>query len=473
MPKLIVTILSGGSGSRLWPLSRENHPKPFIRLSDNQSLLQKAYLRGVSLPHAIEVLTVTNRELVFLTHDHYEEVKKPIHYRLILESESRNTAAAIAVAAIDIQKRYGDDALMLVLAADHIIQDQKAFQTAVDKAMKLANENQLVTFGIKPTSPDTSYGYIEADKNKALRFIEKPNLEKAQEYFTKSNFYWNSGMFCFKADVILDELQKYCPEILNATKTTYDNSELKDILGSPTLMLNESSFKSVPSNSIDYALLEKSNRVSVVPCSIGWSDIGSWNAFTDLIEPDQEGNRKQGEVFFHHTKNSSVFAKKKLVALIGMNDVIVIETSDAILVVHKSNTQDVKALFTKLKEANHETYKIHTEVHRPWGSYTVLENKAAFKVKRIFVKPNARLSLQSHKNRAEHWVVVKGIADIINNDKKIRLIENQSTYIEQGHKHQLINAGDSPLEIIEVQSGTYLGEDDIERFNDDYGRINL
>lgn len=408
MPKLIVTILSGGSGSRLWPLSRDNHPKPFIRLSDNQSLLQKAYLRGASLTHAIEVLTVTNRELVFLTHNHYEEVIKPIHHRLILELEGRNTAAAIAAAAIDIRQRHGDDALMLVLAADHVIQDQKAFQSAVDEAMTLANQNQLVTFGIKPTSPDTSYGYIEADKNKVLRFVEKPNLEKAQEYLAKSNFYWNSGMFCFKVGFILNELQKYCPEILDATKTTYDASELKDILGSPALMLNESSFKKVPSDSIDYALLEKSDNVAVVPCSMGWSDVGSWNAFTELEKSDQDGNRKRGEVLFHDTKNSSVIAEKRVVSLIGMEDVIVVDTIDAVLIVNKARTQDVKTVYLALKNNQNEIHKVHREVHRPWGMYTVLEDEPSFKVKKITVKPQGKLSLQSHKHRAEHWIVVKG-----------------------------------------------------------------
>jgi mannose-1-phosphate guanylyltransferase / mannose-6-phosphate isomerase len=471
MPKLIITILSGGSGSRLWPLSRDNHPKPYIRLSDHQSLIQKAYSRGADLPHVVEVLTVTNRELVFLTLDHFEEVKKPIHHRYISEPEGRNTAAAIAAAAIDIRQRHGDDALMLILPADHIIQDQKAFQSAVDEAIKLAQENQLVTFGIKPSSPDTSFGYIEADKNKVLRFVEKPNLEKAQEYFAKSNFYWNSGMFCFKVSVVLDELKKHSPEILKATGQTYEASELKDVLGSPILMLNEANFKAVPSDSIDYAVLEKSDNVAIVPCSMGWSDIGSWNAFTELEKSDQNGNRKQGEVIFHKTKNSSVIAEKRLVSIIGLEDVIVVDTMDAILVVHKDHTQDVKTIYTQLKNEKNDIHRIHQEVHRPWGTYIVLEDEPKFKVKKIIVKPNNKLSLQSHQHRAEHWVVVKGEATIMNDDKKITLQENESTFIERGHKHQLMNLTQEPLEIIEVQSGTYLGEDDIERYQDLYGRV--
>jgi mannose-1-phosphate guanylyltransferase/mannose-6-phosphate isomerase len=471
MPKLIVTILSGGSGSRLWPLSRDNHPKPFIRLSDNQSLLQKAYLRGANLSQAIEVLTVTNRELIFLTHDHFEEVKKPIHHRYILEPEGRNTAAAIAAAALDIKKRHGDDTLILVLAADHIIQDQKAFEDAVGEAMKLAQQNQLVTFGIKPSSPDTSYGYIEADKNKVLRFVEKPDTEKAQEYLAKSNFYWNSGMFCFKTGVLLNEMKKHSPEILNATDETYETSELKDILGSPALMLHEANFKNVPSDSIDYALLEKSDNVAVVPCSMGWSDIGSWNAFVELNPADHDGNRKQGEVFFHNSKNASVIAEKRLVSLIGMEDVIVVDTIDAVLILNKAHTQEVKTVFLEFKNNKNEIYKVHREAHRPWGVYTVLENEPSFKVKKITVKPNGKLSLQSHKHRAEHWVVVKGEATIINDGKEIKLQENESVFIEKGCKHQLMNLTQEPLEIIEVQSGTYLGEDDIERYQDHYGRI--
>ncbi len=471
MSKLVVTILSGGAGSRLWPLSRDNYPKPFIRLDDGQSLIQKAYLRAANLSSVIEILTVTNRELFFLTNDHYEEVKKPIKERLILEPEGKNTAAAIVVAAIDITDRYGHDALMLVLPSDHLIKDNQAFQKAIDEAILLAKDNQLVTFGIEPTSADTNYGYIEAQQNKVLRFVEKPDLEKAKEYLAKGNFYWNSGMFCFKASLLLTEMEKYCPDILKATKKTWDNAEEKESFGPSVLMLPLNDFKDVPNESIDYALLEKSNRVSVVPCSIAWSDIGSWNAFTNLIEPDQEGNRKQGDVLFQKSKNSSAIAEKRLITIVGLDNVIVIETADAILVTHKSSTQEVKSVYSRLKELRHDGHKSHREVHRPWGYYAVLEDEPKFKVKKIFVKPKAKLSLQSHKNRAEHWVVVKGTAEIINNGKKIELTENQSTYIEQGHKHQLINASDYPLEIIEVQSGSYLGEDDIERYQDDYGRI--
>lgn len=470
--KLVVTILSGGAGSRLWPLSRENHPKPFIRLKDGQSLLQKAFLRGANLPFLVEILTVTNRELVYLTIDHYEELKNSTKQQFILEPEGKNTAAAIAAAAIDIVNRYGEDTLMLTLPADHIVACEEVFAKAVNEAIVLAEKNKLVTFGVKPTSPDTSYGYIEANKNKVLRFIEKPSIEEARAYIKSGNFYWNSGMFCFKASKILEEMKEHCPDILNATKKTIVQSKTEKAFGVSRLILNSNFFKEIPNNSIDYALFEKSKYVAVVPCEAGWSDIGSWNSFSELNTPDFNNNRVQGEAIFYSTKNSSVIADKRLVVLIGLSDLIVVDTADAILVTHKSHTQDVKVIYSQLKKDKNEIHKVHQEVHRPWGSYTILENESAFKVKKIIVKPHARLSLQSHKNRAEHWIVVKGTASIFNNGKKIQLKENQSTYIEQGHKHQLINSGDIPLEVIEVQSGSYLGEDDIERYRDDYGRMN-
>lgn len=470
MSKCIVTILSGGSGSRLWPLSRDNHPKPFIRLSDGQSLLQKAFLRGVNLSFTTEVLTVTNRELIFLTIDHFDEIQSAIDKRYILEPEGRNTAAAIAAAAIDIQKRHGDDALMIVLPADHLIENQKAFSEAFGEAIKLAQEDKLVTFGIKPVSPDTSFGYIEADRNEVIRFVEKPSLEKAKAYLTQGNFYWNSGMFCFKVSLLLDEMRQHCPEILEATIKTINASALDEVLGYQSINLKPELFKEVPSNSIDYALLEKSNKVAIVPCDIGWGDVGSWNALTDLIQADHDGNRKQGEVIFHKTKNVSVIAEKRLVTMIGMEDVIVVDTTDALLIVHKDHAQEVKTIYTQLKNDKNEIHKLHREVHRPWGAYTVLEDEPEFKVKKITVKPNGKLSLQSHQHRAEHWVVVKGEATIMNDGKEIKLKENQSTFIEKHHKHQLMNLTQYPLEIIEVQSGTYLGEDDIERYLDHYGR---
>ena len=465
MPKLVITILSGGAGSRLWPLSRDNQPKPFIRLQDGQSLLQKAFLRGAHLTSAVEILTVTNQELFFQTIDHYEEINHPIQKRFILEPEGRNTAAAIAAAAIDIQERYGEDVIMLVLPADHVVANENAFMKAVDQALLFAEDSQLVTFGIVPTLPNTNYGYIESDKNKVLRFIEKPNLVQAKEYLAQGNFYWNSGMFCFKPNTVLSEMEDYSPDILEAIKNTINQSTREQKLNYPCLYLNEQVFKSVSSNSIDYVLLEKSKKVAVVPASIGWSDVGSWDAFTDLVSPNENNNRSQGEVFFHNTKNSSVIADKKFVALIGVENLIVVETRDAILVVDKFHTQDVKSAYLKLKKLEHNAHKNHTLVHRYWGTYNVMDAGDGFKVKQILVKPGRKLSLQSHKHRSEHWVVTKGIAEVINNGKKIRLSQNESTYIQKGHKHQLINPGSEILEIIEIQTGHYLEEDDIERFN--------
>jgi mannose-1-phosphate guanylyltransferase len=303
------------------------------------------------------------------------------------------------------------------------------------------------------------------------RFVEKPDLKKAKEYLAKHNFYWNSGMFCFKVSLVLDEMRQHCPDILEATIKTINASAPDEVLGFPTLNLKPELFKEVPSNSIDYALLEKSDKVAIVPCDIGWSDVGSWNAFTDLTPADVDGNRQQGEVIFHKTKNVSVFSEKRLVSVIGMEDVIVVDTMDAILIVHKDHTQEVKTIYTQLKNNKKEIHKLHPEVHRPWGTYIVLEDEPEYKVKKITVKPNGKLSYQSHQHRSEHWVVVKGEAMIINDGKEIKLQENQSTYIEKGHKHQLMNLTQEPLEIIEVQSGTYLGEDDIERFQDNYGRV--
>jgi len=469
--KLIITILSGGSGSRLWPLSRENYPKPFIKLSDNQSLLQKALLRGADLPSVAEILTVTNRELLFLTIDDFEAVEhKPIPKSFILESVGKNTAPAIISAVLEVINKHGEDAYMLILPADHIVQNKAAFESAVKEAIVLATKEKLVTFGIKPYRADTSYGYIEVEGSDVKTFIEKPNLENAQDYLNRGNFYWNAGMFCFKAKTFLQEIKKYAEPMLNEIVYAIQNSRRENESEYPRLFLDTKSFEKIIPDSIDYALFEKSSKVAVVPCDIGWSDVGSWTALTDLIDQDDMGNRVQGKALLHHTKNSSVYGHNRMIGLIGVDNLIVAETDDAVLVMDKGYSQEVKFLYQKLKTDKNDLYKWHKEVHRPWGSYTVLCEGERFKVKRIFVKPYHELSLQKHQHRAEHWVVVKGEAAIINNDKKIVLNENESTYIPKGNTHQLINQKDSMLEIIEVQSGDYVGEDDIERIHDKYKR---
>jgi mannose-1-phosphate guanylyltransferase len=472
--KLIPTILCGGAGSRLWPVSRELHPKPFIRLSDNQSLLQKAWLRGVVLPHVAETLTVTNRELFFKTEDEYREVAgiehKGISNSFILEPFGRNTAPAIAAAALQVAAEHGDDAILLVLAADHLISDQAAFSQAVALAMLLATQGKLVTFGIRPESPETGYGYIEASGNVVKRFVEKPSLEKAQEYIASGNFLWNSGMFCFSAGAMLREMQQHCPEILSATRACLEKSRKAQGKGFTQIEIDPESFESVSSVSIDYAVIEKSQNVAVVPCNIGWSDIGSWDALGDLTAPDDRGNRIEGESILHDVSNCYIRSSKRLVGAVGINNLIIIDTPDAVLVADRSRAQDVKHLYANLKSLGHEAYKLHTTVHRPWGTYTVLEDGNRFKIKRIEVKPGASLSLQMHHHRSEHWIVVNGMAMVVNGERQIFVGTNESTYIPAGHKHRLENPGVIDLVMIEVQSGEYLGEDDIVRFEDVYGR---
>jgi mannose-1-phosphate guanylyltransferase/mannose-6-phosphate isomerase len=472
--KLIPTILCGGAGSRLWPVSRELHPKPFIRLSDGQSLLQKAWLRGVTLPDVAETLTVTNRELVFKTEDEYREVAGAGYRNLpnsfILEPFGRNTAPAIAAAALHVAASHGDDAILLVLAADHLITDPPAFAQAVADAIQLAAHRKLVTFGIRPESPETGYGYIEADGNTVVRFVEKPGLETARQYLASGNFLWNSGMFCFTAGTMLAEMQLHCPEILAGTRACLEQSRRAEGKSYTQIELDPESFGRVPDDSIDYAVMEKSANVAVVPCNIGWSDIGSWNAVGELTPPDAHGNRIAGEVMLHDVSNCYIQSNQRIVGALGIDGLVVIDTPDALLVADRNRVQDVKLLYARLKAEGHETHKLHTTVHRPWGTYTVLEEGPRFKIKRIMVKPGGRLSLQMHHHRSEHWVVVSGMARVVNGEQELFINTDESTYIPAGHKHRLENPGVVDLVMIEVQSGEYLGEDDIVRFEDIYGR---
>ena len=477
---LIPIILCGGAGSRLWPVSRETHPKPFIRLADGQSLLQKAFLRGAMLPGATEVITVTNRELFFKTEDEYREINKTkLPTSFILEPFGRNTAAAIAAATLHVAKVHGDDAILLVLPADHLIAHQIAFADAVARATELAKRGSLVTFGIKPHTPETGYGYIQADGNRVVRFVEKPNLEIAKSYVDSGDYLWNSGMFCFSAGSMLRELERHSPEILAATKACIAKSKIAEGAtkgATPAakftqLELDADTFAKVPDISIDYAVMEKSKDVAVVPCNIGWSDIGSWDAVGDLSVPDAEGNRIHGEALLHESSGCYVQSNGRMVGMVGVNNLIVIDTPDALLVADRSRAQDVKHIYAGLKAKGHETYKLHRTVHRPWGTYTVLEEGTGFKIKRIEVKPGATLSLQMHHHRSEHWIVVHGMAKVVNGERELLLSTNESTYIPAGHKHRLENPGVLGLVMIEVQSGEYLGEDDIVLFQDVYGRV--
>lgn len=468
---IIPVILCGGAGSRLWPVSREQHPKPFIRLADGQSLLQKAFLRGTQLSDVAEVLTVTNRELFFKTEDEFREVNTAgVATSFILEPFGRNTAPAIVAAALQVAKSHGDDAVMLVLAADHLIADQSAFQQAVHKATELAETGKLVTFGIHPEAPETGYGYIETEGNTVLRFVEKPSLEKAQEYFVSGRFLWNSGMFCFTAGSLLREMEKYNPQIVADMRVCLEKSRRLEGGGCSQVVIDPETFMTVAEDSIDYAVMEKSDHVAVVPCNIGWSDIGSWSTLGDLVPADDNGNRVQGEVILHDTNDCTIQSDGRLVAALGVKNLIIIDTPDAVLVVDKSSAQDVKHIYTELKLNGHDAHKLHRTVSRPWGSYTVLEEGEGFKIKRIEINPGSKISLQRHQHRSEHWVVVSGKAKVTNGDKELIVNTNESTYIRAGHKHRVENPGLLNLIMIEVQSGPYVGEDDIERFEDVYGR---
>ena len=467
---LIPVILCGGAGSRLWPVSREMHPKPFIRLSDGQSLLQKAFLRGAQLPDVSEVLTVTNRELFFKTEDEYREINaNRLSTSFLLEPFGRNTAAAVAAATLHIAEKC-PAAVLLVLAADHLIADQSAFAQAVAEARRLAEQGSLVTFGIKPDAPETGYGYIEAEGNRVVRFVEKPDAATAAAYLETGHFFWNSGIFCFKVSTMLEEMRQHCPAILDAVRACLAQSRCAEGKDFTQCELAADAFEKVPEDSIDYAVMEKSSRVAVVPCDIGWSDIGSWTALGDLSTPDVKGNRVEGEALLHDVENCFIRSGKRLVGAVGVHDLIIVDTPDAILVADKTRAQDVKHLYKQLKASGHEAHKLHRTVHRPWGDYTVLEEGSRYKIKRIVVKPGASLSLQMHHHRSEHWIVVSGMAKVVNGEKNVFVAANESVYIPASHPHRVINPGILPLVMIEVQSGEYLGEDDIVRFGDVYGR---
>ncbi|MGE4337574.1 MAG: mannose-1-phosphate guanylyltransferase/mannose-6-phosphate isomerase [Pigmentiphaga sp.] len=469
--KLIPTILSGGRGARLWPVSRELHPKPFIRLADGQSLLQKAFLRAAALPDVAEILTVTNRDLFFETADEYNEVNTgQLSLGFILEPQGRNTAPAIAAAALTIQRLHGDDAVMLVLTADHLINDQAAFQESVQQAVQLAQAGKVVTFGIEPSHPETGYGYIEAQGNEVLRFVEKPDLATAQSYLASGRFLWNSGMFCLSAGTAVRELEQHAAQTLAAVRATLGASQETNGLRRYQIELDAPHFTAIQDESFDYALMEKTQAAAVVPCNIGWSDVGSWNAIGDLIAADDNDNRVDGDAVLYDSHHCYIRSRDRLVGAVGVDNLVIVDTPDALLIAHRDRTQDVKHLVDQLRSNSHEAYKLHRTVHRPWGTFTTLEEGDRFKIKRLVVTPGRSLSLQMHHHRSEHWVVVSGMASIVNGEREISLGPNQSTYIPAGCRHRLANPGKLPLVLIEVQSGEYVGEDDIVRFADEYGR---
>ncbi|MBE0621137.1 MAG: mannose-1-phosphate guanylyltransferase/mannose-6-phosphate isomerase [Burkholderiales bacterium] len=472
---LIPVILSGGAGTRLWPVSREAHPKPFIVLPDGQSLMQKTLLRAAALkPDSI--LTITNRDYFFITRDAYSEVAlaRDIVLDYLLEPVGRNTAPAIAAGALRLREQFGDAATMLVLPSDHLISDVTAFAEAVQAATKLAEQGYLATFGIAPTSAETGFGYIEADPAHKLggaglavrRFIEKPSRAKAEEYLASGRYYWNSGMFCFRVGEFLAELARCAPDVSEAVIAAWQATKRNE----QPVAIDADAFARIADISVDYAVMEKAERVAVVPGRFDWSDIGSWQALCDLVPADAAGNRIQGEAVLVDSKNCFVRSEDRLVAALGVENLLVVDTPDALLVADRSRAQDVKSIVQRLKECGHESARLHRTVHRPWGTYTVLEEGPRFKIKRIVVKPGASLSLQYHHRRSEHWVVVSGTAKIMNGEREITLAADQSSYIPAGTAHRLANPGAVDCVMIEVQSGDYLGEDDIVRLEDTYGR---
>ncbi len=468
MSKLTPVLLSGGSGTRLWPLSRQSHPKQFLPLLGEHSLLQATWLRLRGLPGADAPLVVANEEHRFLVAEQLRLVGAEPS-ALILEPVGRNTAPAIAVAALQAMSG-GDDPVLLVLPSDHAIVDAEGFRAAVLAAMPAAEAGALVTFGIVPSAPETGYGYIKATAGEGVRaverFVEKPDQAHAEKYVASGEYFWNSGMFLFRASRYLEELGKTQPGMLEFARQSLTNAK-RD---ADFLRLDREAFAACPADSIDYAVMEKTQAAQVLPIDVGWSDVGSWSALWQVAEQDGDGNAHRGEVIARDCHNTLALGDKRLIALIGLSDVVVVDTDDAVLVAHKDHVQQVKDIVDTLKKDNRPQATWHRKVYRPWGSYDGIDSGERFQVKRIVVKPGAALSLQMHHHRAEHWIVVRGTARVTCGEKVFLLSENQSTYIPLGSKHRLENPGKQPLELIEVQSGSYLGEDDIVRFEDVYGR---
>jgi len=465
---IIPVILSGGSGTRLWPLSRKLHPKQFINLVNDTTLFQDTILR---LPKNIaDPLIICNEEHRFLAAEQLRQINKKSN-GIILEPIGKNTAPAIALAALKLINNE-EDPLLLVLSADHLIQDIDAFHQSIKVAEKLAKNNKLVTFGIIPDKAETGYGYIKAnidntsDYYNIQSFTEKPNQEDAKKYLDSGHYLWNSGMFMFKASTYLQELEKFDPEILASCKKSCQ-TEYKD---RDFIRLNNNEFYQCPEQSVDYAVMESTKDGVVVPLDANWSDIGSWDALWDAKNKDKNGNVSEGDVILDGTKNTYAYSSNRLVSVIGVSDLVIVDTNDALLVTDKKYSQNIKNVVNQLKQDSRAEADNHRKVFRPWGYYDSIDADNGFQVKRILVNPGAKLSLQKHEHRAEHWVVVKGVAKVTCGDKTFSLNENQSTYIPKGEVHRLENTKDTDLEIIEIQTGDYLGEDDIIRLEDDYQR---
>ena len=469
MSNLQVVLLSGGSGTRLWPLSREAYPKQFLALAGEATMLQETWQRVAPLAQSAPIV-VANEDHRFLAAEQLRLVGVE-GAAIVLEPVGRNTAPAIAAAALQAVAG-GEDPLLLVLPSDHVVRDPAAFQAAVREAMPAAEAGALVTFGIVPEAAETGFGYIQADVGQTdtgvrdvLRFVEKPDAETAQGYLAEGGYYWNSGMFLFRATRYLEELEKFQPEMVAAVRKAFEGAARDGDF----IRLDRDAFAASPADSIDYAVMEKTAEARVLPVDIGWNDVGSWSALWEVSKQDADGNAHHGDVIAIDSRNSYAYSRR-LVAMVGVDDLVVVETDDAVLVAHKDRVQQVKDVVTRLKAGDRSHAVLHREVHRPWGSYDSIDQDDGFQVKRIKVKPGGRLSLQSHKHRAEHWIVVRGTARVTRDNDVFELHANQSTYIPLGAKHRLENPGTDMLELIEVQSGDYLGEDDIVRYEDVYGR---
>jgi mannose-1-phosphate guanylyltransferase/mannose-6-phosphate isomerase len=474
-PPLIPVILSGGAGTRLWPVSRRAHPKPFMQLTDGESLSEKTWLRARDIAGAAPILTVTSRDYYFYTRDLYARLDQGATSSLfLLEPLGRNTAPAIALAAFCIREHAGDDACMMVMPADHLIRDTRNFQASVQEARQLALQGHLVTFGMHPTHPETGFGYIRQGEAltptggfRVAAFVEKPDLETAEAYLESGEYHWNSGMFCFQVSAILKALGRYAPEVFESVQRVW---QAMDASAAP-MEIPADLFAECPSISIDYAVMERTDNAAVVVSDFGWSDIGSWKAISELYESDEFGNRIRGKAVMVGSSECFVQGEERLVAAVGVKNLVIVDTGDAVLVADREHAQDVKQVVEQLANLKHEAATYHKTVHRPWGSYTVLEDAEDCKVKRLVVKPGQVLSLQSHQRRCEHWTVVQGTAKVRLGDEEFLLEQNQSTYIPLDTLHRLENPGSEDVHLIEVQTGDYFGEDDIERFEDIYGRV--
>ncbi|WP_053572667.1 mannose-1-phosphate guanylyltransferase/mannose-6-phosphate isomerase [Caballeronia cordobensis] len=466
-------VLCGGSGTRLWPMSRGGYPKQYLKLTGEQTLVQQTVLRLRGIARAADPLVITNDEQRFIVAEQLRQ-SGVTPSSIVLEPYSRNTAPAIAVAAL-VAMRQSTDALLLVLPSDHLVANETAFVRAVDAAASVAADGHLVTFGIQPTEPHTGYGYIRRGEalgtgdgvHAVAAFVEKPDLPTAEQFLADGRFVWNSGMFMLKASAYMDELRIHQPDIARQAEVSVELAERDNDF----LRLHKASFADCPNVSVDYAVMEKTARAAVIVTNeLGWNDIGSWEALAKVSEQDDFGNVSIGDVLAESVTNSYMRAEHRMVAAIGLDNVVIVETADAVLVAHRDRVQDVKKIVERLNASGRQESVTHRRVQRPWGSYEGIDQGDRFQVKRIIVNSGAQLSLQMHHHRAEHWIVVKGTAIVTNGDEEIMLSENQSTYIPLGVTHRLRNPGRIPLELIEVQSGAYLGEDDIVRFEDTYGR---